>query len=132
MLLSAKADIEHRWHASGGRGRLAGEGQAASAAAAALGPSAAAALAESGDHAAAAAIAASHLGIHPAMSTLGGGLSVLGPYLRGAARSVEAAGVAPAPADDVSVPRAIEHVWGLLSGQCERALSRLRQDAPEC
>ena len=84
-----------------------------------------------GDHAAAAAIAASHLGIHPAMSTLGGGLSVLGPYLHGAARSVRAAAAAPAPADDAAVPRAMEHVWGMLSGQCERALSRFRQDAPE-
>lgn len=56
---------------------------------------------------------------------------MLGPYLRGATRCVETAAVAPAPADDASVPRAIEHVWGMLSGQCERALSRLRQDTPE-
>ncbi len=95
--------------------------------------SAAASLAESGQHAAAAAIAATHLGIHPALSTLGGGLSMLGPYLRGAAHAREAAASSHVPTDDsgdVSVPQAIEQVWGMLSGQCERALSRLRQDAP--
>ncbi|EIE26521.1 hypothetical protein COCSUDRAFT_64531 [Coccomyxa subellipsoidea C-169] len=95
--------------------------------------SAAASLAESGQHAAAAAIAATHLGIHPALSTLGGGLSMLGPYLRGAARAREAAASSHVYTDDsgdVSVPQAIEQVWGMLSGQCERALSRLRQDAP--
>lgn len=117
---------------------LAGEGAGAGgktgpAAAAALAPSAAASLAESGQHAAAAAIAASHLGVHPALFTLGGGLSMLGPYLRGTARAVEAAAPAQGPvndAEDVSVPHAIEQVWGMLSGQCDRALSRLRQDAP--
>ncbi|KAK9916721.1 hypothetical protein WJX75_006244 [Coccomyxa subellipsoidea] len=115
-----------------GEGAGAG-GETGPAAAAALAPSAAASLAESGQHAAAAAIAASHLGVHPALSTLGGGLSMLGPYLRGAARAVEAAAPAQGPvndAEDVSVPHAIEQVWGMLSGQCDRALSRLRQDAP--
>ncbi|BDA40884.1 probable neuroblastoma-amplified sequence at N-terminal half [Coccomyxa sp. Obi] len=131
----SQALVRHPPNLTGGRdtgGGSADEGQAGPAAAAALAPSAAAALAESGDHAGAAAIAAAHLGIHPAMSTLGGGLSVLGPYLRGAARAVEAAAVAAAADDDAAVPGAIEYVWGMLSGQCERALSRSRQDRPEC
>lgn len=66
------------------------------------------------------------------MSTLGGGVSALGPYLRGSARAVATA-AAPLPDDDagdVSVPQALAQVWGMLSGQCKRALSRLQQDAP--
>ena len=48
---------------------------------AALPPSAAASLAEGSRHADAAAVAARHAGLHPALATLGGSLALLRPYL---------------------------------------------------
>ncbi len=93
------------------------------------------ALARDGAHADAASLSTGHLGLHPALATLGSGLSLLGPYLQGHQRAavledVPAEGVqSPEGSDDVSVPRAIAQVWGSLSGQCERALARFRADS---
>ena len=83
-----------------------------------------------------AALAMSHLGVHPALTALGSSLSLLDEYLAGHARAQPAAaarkdggplaGAEHAQGDDISVPAAAARVWGMLSGQCERALARFR------
>ena len=104
---------------------------------AALVPSAAASAAGSGRQAQAAALAAAHLSLHPAFSSISNTMSGLKPYLTGSAQlGMRGAGVERAAdrgadsrsgneMEDVSVPEAAHKVWGMLQGQCQTALNRL-------
>ena len=98
---------------------------------AALAPSAVASLAQAGHEAQAAALAAAHLGPHPAFSGVSNSRALLRPYLAGAAR-MAAAERAPregsasgGESEDLSVPEAVSQVWGMLRGQCQEALKHL-------
>lgn len=98
-------------------------------------PSAAASLCEAGQHSAGAALAGAHIGLHPALATATGSLSMMQSYLQGHERAVQAAGPA-APllpgegetAADITLPQAVAQVWHGLAGQCRQAITRLKQD----
>ena len=104
---------------------------------AALVPSAVASAAGSGRQAQAAALAAAHLSLHPAFSSISDTMSGLRPYLTGSAQlGSRWAGVDTAAkrgagsksgneVEDLSVPEAAHRVWGMLQGQCQTALNRL-------
>ena len=104
---------------------------------AALVPSAAASAAGSGRQAQAAALAAAHLGLHPAFSSISNTMIGLRPYLTGTAQlGTCGAGVGRAAEggadsrsgnemEDLSVPEAAHRVWDMLQGQCQTALNRL-------
>ena len=104
---------------------------------AALVPSAAASAAGAGRQAQAAALAAAHLNLHPAFSSISDTMSGLRPYLTGSAQlgtretGVEIAAERGADSrsgnevEDLSVPEAAHRVWGMLQGQCQTALNRL-------
>ena len=104
---------------------------------AALVPSAAASAAGSGRQAQAAALAAAHLGLHPAFSSISNTMIGLRPYLTGSAQlGTRGAGVEIAAErgadsrsdnemENLSVPEAAHRVWGMLQGQCQTALDRL-------
>ena len=58
-------------------------------------------------------------------------LALLEPHLAGSSRMAEAGqkieqGSASSEADDLSVPEAVSHVWGMLRGHAQRALKELR------
>ena len=104
---------------------------------AALIPSAAASAAGSGRQAQAAALAAAHLGLHPAFSSISNTVTGLRPYLTGSAQlatrgarvGIAAQGSAGSSRgmemEDLSVPEAAHRVWGMLRSQCQNALHRL-------
>ncbi len=98
---------------------------------AALAPSAVASLAQAGREAQAAALAAAHLGTHRAFSGVSNSRALLRPYLAGAA-DMTAAERAPregsansVECEDLSMPKAVSQVWGMLRGQCQEALKHL-------
>lgn len=99
---------------------------------AALAPSAVASLAQAGCEAQAAALAAAQLNIHPAFPGVGNSMAMLRPYLAGsveiaaAERPAMEGGASSAGSEDLSVPEAVNHVWGMLLGQCQQALKHLR------
>ena len=98
---------------------------------AALAPSAVASLAQAGHEAQAAALAAAHLGIHPAFSGISNSRAILKPYLAGTndltaiQRAPQEGIVSSVESEDLSVPEAVSQVWGILRGQCHEALKHL-------
>jgi len=99
---------------------------------AALAPSAVASLAQAGCEVQAAALAAAQLSIHPAFSSVSNSMAMLRPYLAGSIeiaaveRPAKEGGTSSAGSEDLSVPEAVSHVWGMLLGQCQEALKHLR------